>query len=61
MALGAGPAVLAASYVQQFGATNQTDVFLLNQTGTNAPGWPVVFWVGGAGAWNGPKALVAEA
>jgi hypothetical protein len=55
----AAGAMLAAS--QQFGATNQTDVFLLNQTGTNAPGWPVVFWVGGAGAWNGPKALVAEA
>jgi hypothetical protein len=45
---------------QQFGATNKTDVFLLNQTGTDSPGWPMVFWVGGSGSWNGPKALVTE-
>lgn len=45
---------------QQFGLTNQTDVFVLNQSGTNGPGWPVVYWVDGAGQWNGPKALVTE-
>jgi hypothetical protein len=32
----------------------------MNQNGTNAPGWPVVFWVDSAGSWNGPKALKAE-
>ena len=52
-------AALAAS--PQFGATGQTDVFLVNQTGTNAPGWPVVCWSNNGAGWNGPKALVAEA
>ena len=35
-------AFVAAS--PQVGISNQTDVFLINQTGTNGPGWPVVFW-----------------
>ncbi|MGD0026564.1 MAG: hypothetical protein ABSC37_18415 [Xanthobacteraceae bacterium] len=52
-------AFVAAS--QQVGISNQTDVFLINQTGTNAPGWPVVFWVDApSNSWNGPKALVTE-
>jgi len=45
---------------QQFGLSEQTDVFVINETGTNAPGWPVVYWVDAAGNWNGPKALVTE-
>ena len=46
---------------QQFGITNQTDVFLINQTGPNAPGWPVVFWIDAPNnSWQGPKALVTE-
>jgi hypothetical protein len=51
-------AILAAS--PQFGASGQTDLFVVNQTGTNAPGWPVVCWVDNGGQWNGPKALVTE-
>jgi hypothetical protein len=51
-------AFLAAS--NQFGVAGQTDLFVVNQTGTNAPGWPVVCWVGDGGSWNGPKALVTE-
>jgi hypothetical protein len=51
-------AFIAAS--PQFGVRNQYDIFLLNQTGTKAPGWPVVFWGPGENAWSGPKALVAE-
>jgi len=52
-------AFVAAS--QQFGATNQTDLFVINETGTNGPGWPMVCWVQNAGGWGGPKALVTEA
>jgi hypothetical protein len=52
-------AFVAAS--EQFGAPNQTDVFILNETGTNGPGWPAQFWVGGSGPWGGPVALVTEA
>ena len=60
-----GPAGLAApgsavAASPQFGAANQTDVIILNVTGNSAPGWPMVFWVDGTGAWNGPKALVVE-
>jgi hypothetical protein len=51
-------AFVAAS--QQFGATNQTDLFVINQTGTNSPGWPTVFWVEGSNPWNGPGALATE-
>jgi hypothetical protein len=51
-------AYIAAS--PQFGVKDQTDIFLINQTGTNAPGWPVVFWRPGTNSWTGPKALVAE-
>jgi hypothetical protein len=46
---------------EQFGALNQTDVFMLNETGTNRPGWPTEFWVGGSGSWGGSVALVTEA
>jgi hypothetical protein len=46
---------------QQFGATNRTNVFVLNATGTNGPGWPTEFWVEGSGPWGGPAALVTEA
>jgi hypothetical protein len=41
---------IAAS--QQFGALNQTDVFVVDKTGRLN-----VFWVQNAGAWNGPEAL----
>lgn len=51
-------AFIAAS--PQFGVSNQYDIFLINQTGTSAPGWPVVFWGPGTNSWAGPKALVAE-
>jgi hypothetical protein len=51
-------AYIAAS--PQFGVKNQADIFLINQTGTNAPGWPVVFWGSGTNSWAGPKALVTE-
>ncbi len=52
-------AYVAAS--QRFGAKNQTSVFLLNETGTNGPGWPTEFWAEGSGPWSGPAALVIEA
>ncbi len=60
-----GPVGIAASGARvaasrQFGASDQTDAFVINKTGTNGPGWPTVFWVEGSGAWNGPKALVTE-
>jgi hypothetical protein len=44
----------------QFGVKDQADLFLINQTGANAPGWPVVFWGPGTNSWAGPKALVTE-
>jgi len=53
-----GAYVVAA---QRFSAKNQTSVFILNETGTNGPGWPTEFWVEGSGAWSGPAALVTEA
>ena len=56
--LAAPGSALAAS--AQFGVVNQSNVYVLNVTGTSAPGWPTVFWVEGAGAWNGPKALVTQ-
>lgn len=46
---------------QRFGAKNQTSVFILNETGTNGPGWPTEFWVESSGPWSGPAALVIEA
>jgi hypothetical protein len=52
-------AYVAAS--QHFGATNRTNVFIRNESGTNGPGWPTEFWVEGAGPWSGPAALVTEA
>jgi hypothetical protein len=42
---------------QQAGATDETNVFLLNETGTKGPGWPTRFWVKGVGSWSGPAAL----
>jgi hypothetical protein len=43
-------AYIAAS--QQFGASQQTDVFLFDNNGQLN-----VFWVNGAGAWNGPQKI----
>jgi hypothetical protein len=52
-------ACVAAS--QQFGVTNQTDVFLIdNSHGPSGPGWPVVFWVAAGGTWNGPSSLATQ-
>jgi hypothetical protein len=51
-------AYIAAS--PQFGVAHQYDIFFINQTGTKAPGWPVVMWGPGTNSWTGPKALVAE-
>ena len=52
-------AALIAS-APQLGAQDQWDIFLINETGTNAPGWPVVFSGSGTHSWTGPKALVTE-
>jgi hypothetical protein len=49
---------LPASYIaasQQFGATNQTDVFLVDKNGQLN-----VFWANGAGPWRGPEKLGAR-
>jgi hypothetical protein len=46
---------------EQFGVPKRLDVFILNETGTNGPGWPIQFWIGESGPWNGPLALVTEA
>ena len=48
--LAPGAAAVVAS--QQFGITNQTDVFVVG-----AEGQPNVLWVDSAGRWNGPQAL----
>ena len=57
----AGAPVVAS---QQFGAPNQTDVFVIgqsgSQTGSTASGWPALFWSTGADQWNGPKELVHD-
>ena len=37
---------------RRFGAKNQTDVFLVDKDGTLS-----LFWVEGAGAWNGPQSI----
>jgi hypothetical protein len=70
-----GPAGLAPSKNQvdapgafllasaQFGVLGQTDLFVINQGGTNGPnnpGWPTVVWVEGQGDWSTPQALVTE-
>jgi hypothetical protein len=55
--LSSGAVVVASP---QFGVANQTDVFVLNQNGTNGPGWPMALWAVGDGTWSGPKALVTE-
>jgi hypothetical protein len=44
----------------QFGVSNQTDLFVMNQNGANGPGWPTVFWANGDSGWAGPQALVTE-
>src|ERR1035441_9846864 len=56
------PIALPGSFIaasQQFGANEQTDVFLIDQNGQLN-----VFWVNGAGAWQGPEkigpVLIAE-
>ena len=49
---------------QQFGVPNQTDVFVINQTGSqtgaSGQGWPTVFWSTSPNQWNGPKELVHD-
>jgi hypothetical protein len=57
---GIAPSGAFVAALEQLGVKNQTSVFLINQTGVNAPGWPVVFWADSANAWMGPKALVIE-
>jgi hypothetical protein len=57
---GFAPSGGAVAACEQFGAGGQTDVFVVNNTGPGAPGWPVVCWVVGSGSWGGPKALVEE-
>jgi len=46
-------AFIAAS--QQFGSTDQTDVFVVDNSGTLT-----VCWVNGAGKWKGPKTLTGK-
>jgi hypothetical protein len=50
---GIGAFVLAS---QQYGVTGQTDLFVINQTGADSPGWPTMFSSNG-GPWEGPNAL----
>jgi hypothetical protein len=60
LCIGMGAYVSAS---QQFGAVNQTDLFLLNSmTPWISPGlgWPSVLWATGAGSWAGPQALVLQ-
>jgi hypothetical protein len=45
---------------QQFGVARQTDVFFINQAGTNGPGWPMVSFTFADSSWTNPKALVTE-
>ncbi len=42
----------AIAVSQQFGCDNQTDAFVIDQFGTLQ-----LFWVNGAGSWNGPQAI----
>ena len=55
-------AALAVS--QQFGVTNQTDVFFIDQagsqTGHTGQGWPSLCWANGTNPWNGPEELVND-
>jgi hypothetical protein len=48
----------------QFGVPNQTDLFVINQSGsqtsTDAQGWPTVFRSTDGNQWNGPKELVHD-
>ena len=49
---GLAPAGAPVAVSQQFGANNQTNVFLVDNTGRL-----VTFWVENSGAWQGPLAL----
>jgi hypothetical protein len=49
---GFAPAGAAIAVSQQFGAVNQTDVFVVDQAGQLN-----VFWVNNAGAWGGPVGI----
>jgi hypothetical protein len=49
---GFAPEGAAVAASQQFGAVNQTDVFVVDQAGQLN-----VFWVNNAGAWGGPQAI----
>ena len=57
----AGSPVVAS---QQFGVPNQTDVFVIDQsgsqTGSTPQGWPALFWSTDGNQWNGPKELVHD-
>ncbi len=62
----AAPSGAPLAVSQQFGVPNQTDVFFINQTGSQAgrtgqgQGWPSLCWAKGANPWNGPKELVHD-
>ena len=49
---GNAPAGASIAVSQQFGANNQTDVFLIDKNGQLN-----VFWVNSAGPWNGPAKI----
>ncbi len=53
-AAGFAPAGAQVVAINQFGLTDQTDVFVVDKTGTVQ-----VFWVQGNGNWNGPLAVSA--
>ncbi len=57
----AGSPVVAS---QQYGVPNQSDVFVIGQSGSQtsstALGWPALFWSTGTDQWNGPKELVHD-
>jgi hypothetical protein len=50
--VGLAPAGAALAVSNQYGMPNQTDVFVVDKTGTLG-----VLWVEGAGQWNGPLAI----
>ena len=56
------PAGAQVAVSPQFGVSNQTDMFVIDQsesqTGSTPQGWPALFWSTGADQWNGPKELV---
>jgi hypothetical protein len=56
-------AITCVAASQQFGAVNQTDLFVLNGTApslSSGLGWPSVLWATGAGSWASPQTLVFQ-